>query len=111
MAQTYGRNDPIAPTDIEWGDPPEAGSRKVGVWVQRLAPFKERPGKWGKLPGYWLSPVAASIKKGEYNGVEAGEFEATTRVPKADGGKNAPPKNKVEIWVRYVGEGASESNH
>lgn len=100
-AKTYGRTDTFEGDEIEWGEPPEAGSRKVGVWATRLSHFKDKPGEWGKIPGYWPSPVAANIKKGEYTGVEPGEFEATTRIP--DPADTDAPGDTVEIWVRFVG--------
>jgi len=103
MPKTYGRNDIFGPNEIEWGEPPEPGANKVGVWDERLKPFREAKGKWGKIPGYWPSPVAANIKKGEYLGIAKGEFEATTRTPPMT---EKAPEGHVEIWVRYVGTDA-----
>jgi len=32
-------------TEIIWEEPPPTG----GVWAQRIAPFLDRPGEWGRL--------------------------------------------------------------
>jgi len=80
--------------EIEWGDPPEPGTGRKGVWVVRLAPFRARPGEWGRLPGLWDVNSATRIKRGKMHGVERSEFEAVLRGI-VDG--------KGVLWVRYIG--------
>lgn len=82
---------------IEWGDPPPpAGGPSSQVWPDRLAPFRDQPGVWGKLPGRWPQGTAGNIKAGKLAGSSG--FDAVSRNFK-DGW--------ADIWVRYIGEGTT----
>lgn len=89
---------------IEWGSVPDGrpgGRGRKGVWQERLAPFRERPGEWGKLPGVWNGGSVAAIKSGRLSGIDAGEFEAVCR-----NGRTVDGSIKFDLWVRYVGGGS-----
>lgn len=85
---------------IVWGDPPvpTSGNAK-GVWVARLAPFRERAGQWGRLPGKHSTNTAHLIRTGRFSGIEKGDYEVRTA--------NQTPKGKCEIYIRYVGNEAT----
>ena len=84
-------------TEIVWEDPPTTtrAPSHHGVWAERLAPLRDRPGEWAKV-GRVHSATALKIKRGQMLGIPAGEFEATLRdVDRTE--------NKGTLYVRYVG--------
>lgn len=89
-------------SQIEWVDaPPEPKrpTRKPGLWAQRLAPFRDHPGQWGKVPGGpFASNYGSLISNGKVSGAEAGEFEAVVRNLETIAGQRVG-----ELYVRYVG--------
>lgn len=34
---------------IVWEDPPERSAQRPGIWVERLTPLLEHPGRWAKV--------------------------------------------------------------
>jgi hypothetical protein len=82
--------------DIEWGDPPPPnfGPGSTGVWARRLAPFKERPGTWGRYPQRVWRGLPDHIREGRVAGVNPQEWEVTSR--NNDG-------SYCDLWVRYIG--------
>lgn len=86
-------------SEIVWEDPPHQMGRR-GIWGQRLQPFRDRPGEWGRLPGRFSVSVSSHIKRGIYADVERGDFEARCQNV-ADG--------TCDIYVRYVGGGKTKA--
>lgn len=84
-------------TDIAWESPPRPKAGRQALWPERLAPFRERPGEWGQLPGRWNTAIAYHIRHGRVKGAEPGKFETTTRNCK-DG--------KCDLYIRYIGDTA-----
>lgn len=90
-------------TELVFEDPPpsgggrQAGKSELGRW---LAALREHPGRWAKYPKmrvtqHAAAAVAGTIKRGKGYGLQAGEFETTTR--KAEDGKGG------WLFARYVG--------
>ena len=86
-------------SDIVWGElpPPQTGKGPRGVWADRLAPFRERPNEWGRVPGEWSSAIITQLKRGQFVGIEADEWEFTSR--KIAG--TSPVR--TSIYARFVG--------
>lgn len=93
--------------ELVWEAPPNAGRshrERTGEMAERLAPLRDRPGEWAKVPNPTEGPNAANhaaqaIRGGEYQGIMVGEFEATTRM--VDGQRL--------LWARYVGDDAERA--
>jgi len=69
------------------------GNRR-GLWADRLAPARAKPGQWFLLDGDWSQAVAGQIRSGRVKGVARGEFE-TRRRRQANG--------RYHVYVRFVG--------
>lgn len=56
---------------------------KGPTWVERLRPLDERPGEWARVfeknTYENASGVAGKITRAEFNGLEAGQYEAVAR--------------------------------
>ena len=84
--------------DLTYETPPkDRRGAKGGKWADLLAPLRERPGDWARIPGEHVNAVVTQIKRGTYKGISAGEFDATSR--RVEGSEPA----RFRIWVRYVG--------
>jgi hypothetical protein len=81
--------------EIVWEDPPVNVAGRKGVWIERLAPLRDRPGEWAKFPDT-NAGLAHNIKSGRLVGVEAGEFE-TRAIRQGKSGK-------CDVYVRFVGK-------
>jgi len=73
---------------------------RPSLWGKSLAPLRSQPGVWHRVAGFHAPSVASYIARGLASGVEAGDFEATTR--REVGGEHAPT-GKAFLFVRYVG--------
>jgi hypothetical protein len=82
-------------SEIVWElpPPPTGGGTRGRKWVELLAPFRARPGRWGRLPGAYSRHMAANISF-------SGAFEAAARLI------DNPTDNvrMCHIYVRYVGD-------
>ena len=86
-------------TDIVWGEPPPPSGQRGpnGVWVDRLAPFRERPNEWGRLPGEWSGGLITQLKRGDFIGIEAEDWEfRSRRIPDTS-------PIRTHIYARFVG--------
>lgn len=81
-------------TEIEWGEPPETARRGSTDWFAVLAPFRDNPGQWGKLPGDHPTATATAIRRGKFKGGEEGKYEVRTKTIEGS-------TKRVEMWVRY----------
>lgn len=72
------------------GQPTERA--RITDWCDEL---RAHPDRWARYPTPVLSTVATFIKRGQYTGITAGDFEATTRT--------AADTHRRWLFVRYVG--------
>ena len=87
--------------EVQWVDePPQVVTirAKWGETERMVAPLRERPGQWAKLPKQFASPARASefahrLKRGAFAGVAAGDFETVAR---KDG-------DNPSVYARYIG--------
>lgn len=82
--------------EVVWEDPPN-GPGSSGCWGKLLAPLREHPGRWAKVKvgNDVVRAEGSNIKRGAYAGIEAGEFEVTSR---------AVGDGRYALYARYVGE-------
>lgn len=97
-----------AHTTLVWEDPPErpqraeGGPPNKGIWVQRLAPLKERPGQWARVyygPYGTASGSASGLRRGKFHGINTPgeqywEFESR---------KDPINTDRGSMYARYVG--------
>jgi hypothetical protein len=81
--------------EIVWEEPPEAQLATKGKWGRLLAPFRDRPGQWGRVPGKHNTSTSHNIRRGTFNGIGKDEFEAVIRNTENGTG---------DLYVRYVGK-------
>lgn len=86
--------------EIVWEEPPQAksGRAEAGKYVSLLAPLRDRPGQWAKLPGFYGLGITTRINKGLVSGIVAGDYQATARP--VSGSK----PTQYAVWVRFIGE-------
>lgn len=81
----------MSATEIEFVDELPKATRNVtsGVWVERLAPLRERPDQWAKVFGPTNSPhaIVSNLKNGGAAGIVPDDFEFA--------GRNLPTGNMV----------------
>lgn len=86
--------------EIVWEDPGPSGKKRSpdGCWRDLLAPLRDRPGEWARVKtgGHTVRAEGSNIKRGDYLGIEKGEFEAVTRQTDQD--------HEWALYVRYVGD-------
>lgn len=83
---------------LEWSEPPpDKRGGPQAAWQEVWRELRQRPGEWAKLPGAYTAAVQNQIKRGQYAGTVAGEFECTARRAEAHGTR------RYYLWVRYVG--------
>lgn len=75
--------------------PPSKRGARPGKWSRIADQLREHPGQWAQVAEGTYSTMVNNIKKGNYSGMEPGEFEAVSRNTH-DG--------KCDVWARYVGE-------
>lgn len=76
---------------ILWEPPPP----KQVQWKAKLAPFMERPGEWGKVPGDYHFTTCSHLKSGKLGGL-SGKWEFASR--------KTQDHRRVVIYARYLGE-------
>ena len=79
-------------TEIEFVDELPKIHRKVegGVWVERLEPLRNHPGRWAKVYGPTKNPHALvnNLRSGSAAGIDGDEFQFSGRMlPNEDGEK------------------------
>lgn len=86
---------------IEWGEPP--ASRRGGIWKERLVPFIEKPGEWGRIPGDFSRDIVGQLQASARGGraarysIPPGRWQFSGRsMPDVASGH-------VALWVRYLG--------
>lgn len=94
--------DTMEEAAVEWSAPPPivrrgAGRQGTDVWLKRLAPFRDNPGKWGALPGSWPMNTPGYLRSGKAYGINPEHYEFTGRSIEG-------PDKRVRVWVRFVGE-------
>lgn len=77
-----------------------ASGGRPSKWSEALDPLREVPGVWHVVEGHFAPSTASYIARGLASGIEAGDFEATTRT--ALDGEHAPA-GKVFVFVRFTG--------
>jgi hypothetical protein len=94
------KQPPSPPPSIEWAEPPppkKGGNNRRSKFIPLLEEARANPGKSLVIRAS-NSGVANNIKTGNYQGIEKGEFQVTTRVtPDAKRGT-------VDIYVKFVGK-------
>lgn len=78
---------PKPQVDVVFEEPPkiERTHDSEGVWVKRLEPLKEHPGKWARVYGPLKNPapVVTNLNSGKAKGINPGEWHFAGR--KVDG--------------------------
>jgi hypothetical protein len=83
---------------LKWGDPPGAGRRVYDntKWARIADALRERPGEWALVTE---NGTSGSNSNALHLLARRGPgFEVTSR---------KQPDNTVNVWARYVGNGAS----
>jgi len=95
--------------DIIWEDPPVRTRGDARVWVNRLQPLTEYPGKWANF-GIVAQSTPSRLRKGALRLPETdtqghelrGYFEFESRTRNAQG--EQAPKGKMFLYARYLDE-------
>lgn len=80
---------------FEDAPPTSRGSHRKSKHLKQLDAARANPGKTVKIPRTNTS-VAANIRAGKYQGIEAGEFNVVTRQVEPEDGKI-----RVDVYVTY----------
>jgi hypothetical protein len=78
--------------EIIWKDPP-MGKNRGGVWVKRLSPLMEHPGRWALVHQSGNSSTITYLKR-RITLIPDGEWEFKSR--RIENGR-------TEIYARYLG--------
>lgn len=79
--------------NITWGPPPP----RPETWKDRLAPFLERPGEWGRLAGDYDRRIVSDLRL-RHRPIPPGEWEFECRPASNESSR------RIHIWARYLGE-------
>lgn len=101
-------------TDIEFLDELPKIHRKVesGVWVKRLQPLRDNPGKWAKVYGPTNSPHALvnNLRGGSAAGIDADEFQFAGRMlPTGETDEDGNPTKAGFVFAKFLTEDEREA--
>ena len=91
--------------EVVWEDPSVLDRRKgpLGIWMKRLGPLLDKPGKWAMVFETSRASAYSTIRNlhaGRYR-VPPGQWEFTSRVDDLGNGR---------VYARWVGEQVGEQD-